>query len=95
MDWSGAKAGPPDWTKNWIVGSDGGTAESSPRSGNTGPLDMEEEEESSEEEEEENVPVVRKQDFLNPEQEPCAVQVMLDLSLFCLRPYLSLVSDKY
>ena len=50
---------------------------------------MEEEEESSEEEEEEIVPVVRKQDFLNPEQEPCAVQVRLDYSLF--RPYLSLV----
>lgn len=77
MDWSGAKAGPPDWTKNWIVGSDGGTAESSPQSGNTGPLDMEEEEESSEEEEEEIVPVVRKQDFLNPEQEPCAVQATM------------------
>ena len=38
---------------------------------------MEEEEESSDDEEEESVPVVRKQDFLNVEQEPCAVQVTL------------------
>ena len=75
MDWSGPKTGPPDWTKTWIVSSDGGTAESSPQSGNTGHLDMEEEEETSEDEEEEIVPAVRKQDFLTAEQEPCAVQV--------------------
>ena len=84
MDWSGAKTAPPDWTKNWIAGSDGGTAESSPQSGNTGPLDIEEEEDSSEEEEEEIVPVTRKQNFLNTDQEPGAVQVNLDSVLFPL-----------
>ena len=75
MDWSSSKSGPPDWTKTWIVSSDGGTAESSPQSANTGHLDIEEEEESSEDEEEEIVPVVRKQDFMSPEQESCSVQV--------------------
>ena len=76
LDWSSAKPIRPEWSKNWLVGSDGGTAESSPQSGNTGPLDLEEEEESSEEEEE-IVPVVRKDDFLNMEQDSSGVQATM------------------
>lgn len=54
--------------KPWI-GSDAGTADSSPQSGNAGHLDIEDEDVTSDEDEDDIVAHTRKQNFINMEQE--------------------------
>lgn len=77
--WSTPDSSTLDWTaankhKPWI-GSDGGTAESSPQSGNAGHLDIEEDDVTSDDEEEEMEAVTGKQNFIAIEHESNSSQV--------------------
>ena len=69
LDWSAANKHKP-----WI-GSDGGTAESSPQSGNAGHLDIEEDDVTSDDEEDEMEAVTGKQNFIAIEHESNSSQV--------------------
>ena len=70
--WSGTGWSTPD--SPWI-GSDGGTAESSPQSGNAGHLDLEEDDVTSDDEEDEMEAVRGKQNFIAIEHESNSSQV--------------------
>ena len=69
IDWSSASARECGGKYKAWIGSDAGTADSSPQSGNAGHLDIEDEDVTSDEDEDDIVAHTRKQNFINLEQE--------------------------
>ena len=74
IDWSRTGAGGGKY-KTWL-GSEAGTADSSPQSGNTTHLDMEDEEVTSDEDEEEIIQASSKQSYMTMEQESPQVNMI-------------------
>ena len=74
IDWSRTSGAGGGKYKTWL-GSEAGTAESSPQSGNTTHLDMEDDEVTTDEDEEDIIQASNKQNYMAIEQEPVTPQV--------------------